>query len=100
VLRSGAASPNLRCLGHTFAVGCTVLFGYSSTVAVVAAFEAESLGVAAWILGAALTCISLIALATLYVVRRPYTGGYVLVALACLVATVVVWASLAPVLVF
>jgi hypothetical protein len=100
VLRSGAASPNVRCLGHTFAVGCAVLFGYTSIVAVVVAFDAESLGLAAWVLGAAMTCISLIALATVYVIRRPYTGGYALVGLACLVATVIVWASLVPVLVF
>lgn len=100
MLRSGATSPNVRCVGHTVAGGCAALFGYTFIVAVVAAFEATSLGVTAWVLGAAMTCISLIALATVYVIRRPYTGGYVLVALACLVATVIVWASLVPVLVF
>ena len=83
MLRSGATSPLTRFLGYVFAVACAVLFGYTFFIAVVAAFTTGSLGVAAWVLGSASICMTLVVLATAYVVRRPYTGGYFLIALAC-----------------
>jgi hypothetical protein len=79
---------------------CAALFGYIFLVALVAAFTTGSTDVAAWTLGTALICMTLVTLATWYVIRQPQAGGYFLIALACLVATVLCFFSLLPLLVF
>lgn len=79
---------------------CVLLFGYTFLIALLAAFTTGSVAVAAWILGAALISMTLVVLATRYVMRRPYTGGYFPVALVCLAGTFVCFISFLPLLVF
>jgi hypothetical protein len=77
----------VRCLGYAFAVVSAALFGLAFVYAVGAAFNADHLGVTIWMVGAAMLCVAFVLVATRYVMRRAYSGGYFLVALACLVAT-------------
>ena len=90
----------MRLLGHVFAGACAVVFGYTFLVAMVAAFSAGSFGVTSVVLGVAATCLAFVLLTAVYVTRRPYTGGYLLIALACLTASVVCGASIIPLLAF
>lgn len=87
MLRSGARSPLARVLGHAFAVLCSVLFGWAFVTAIRIAISVDPIGVTTWVFGAALLCLAFVVVATRYVMRRPFTGGYFLVALACLAAT-------------
>lgn len=88
----------MRFIGHSFAVVCGLLFGYSLVIALVAAFTTDSMGITAWFLGVALLGVAAVAATTTYVMRRPYSGGYVLVALVCIAATFVCFVSLIPLL--
>ena len=98
MLRSGASSPLLRSLGYVFTAVCALLFGYALFAAVWAAFNVDHVGLSAWFVAAAMTCLALVLAATRYVIRRPNSGGYLLVSLACLAATVACLVSLIPLL--
>jgi hypothetical protein len=76
------------------------MFGYTIFVALVAGFTAGSVVVAAWVLGAATISMTFVVIATRYVARRPYKGGYFLVALVCLAATFLCLMSFIPLVAF
>jgi hypothetical protein len=98
MLRSGATSPLVRCLGYAFTVECVLLFGYAFFTTIWAALTVDPVEVRAWLLIAATLCLAFVAAATRYVMRRSYSGGHFLVALACLAATFACLVSLIPLL--
>jgi len=100
VLRSGARSAIARLVGYTIAALCVSLFLYLLVLATAVSVEAEGAGLVAWILGAALSSLAFVVATTIYVVRRPYRGGYALVALASLASSVLCLISFVPLLIF
>lgn len=100
MLRSGAQSPAVRCVGYSAAVACGFLFTYLFVLAVLTAFYVDDVGVALWIGGFAAAALVFVVTTVVYVSRKPYPGGYVLVALASLTAGFVCLVALLPLLIW
>ena len=66
-----------------FTAVCALLFGYALFAAVWAAFNVDHVGLSAWFVAAAMTCLALVLAATRYVIRRPKLR-WLLPCIACL----------------
>ena len=100
VLRSGAKSQVRRWAGYSFAIVAVVTYGYTFFVAIWMGFWVDSVGGAAWIVGMALLILAFVVAATRYVIQRPYTGGYFIFALACLLAALASLICFAPFIIY
>ena len=100
MLRSGSTSAPCRLSGYLVAVACLGLFVWMFVAAVVAAVEVEHASGAAWILGLSLSALAFVTVTVIYVSRRPFTGGYALVAMASVVSAVVCLMAFFPLLVW
>jgi hypothetical protein len=100
VLRSGAGSPAVRCLGYAAAVACGFLFAYLFVIAILVAFYVDHVGLTLWVGGLAVGALAFVMTTVAYVSRKPYPGGYVLAALASLAAGFVCFVAFLPFLVW
>jgi hypothetical protein len=96
MLRSDAQSPLARLLGYSFAALCALLLAFVVSTAIWSAFSIEESSLSAWLLGSATLCSAVAVTTAVRVTRRPHTGGYLVLALVCLAATVACIVSMIP----
>lgn len=96
MLRSGASSPAARAFGYSIATACVGLLVYMFVLALVAALHLADTDVWMWV--AVWSIVPLVATAVLsvYVVRQPHTGGYVLIGAASLIGAFMCLIAILP----
>ena len=96
MLRWGAQSSLARLSGYAIAVSSAALLGYALVVLTVAAATTNSTAVATWLLAVGALVLAAVIAVVIYVSRRPYSGGYFIVAIVCVVSSLVCFISLLP----